>query len=134
MSQITENTLVIRTSVENKAIADLRNYGCDGINCIVRTDEYVCIVYDCNGDSPWDICERDDLMLPDMSGIVAIETNYGDGDEPWTRVFDDRKGYLVDCDENIFEYMKDVLNESDYLDFVERAEYTVGRYQYESEV
>ncbi|MBR6475397.1 MAG: hypothetical protein IKS98_08095 [Lachnospiraceae bacterium] len=126
MSCITENTLVVRASVENKAITDLRNYGCDGINCIVRTDEYVCVVYDCNGDSPWDICERDELLLPDMNGIVALETNYGDEDGPWTRVFDDRKGYLVDYDGSIFTYMKDILNESDYLDFVERAEYTIG--------
>ena len=126
MSCITENTLVIKASVENQVIADLRNYGCDGINCIVRTDEYVCVVYDCNGDSPWDILPSDEVQLQDMGGIVAIEINYGDEDGPWTRVFDDRKGYLVDYEDSICSYMKDILDRDSYIDFVERAEYTIG--------
>lgn len=125
MSCLTENTLVIRAGVENEAIADLRNYGCDGINCIVRTDEYVCVVYDCNGDSPWDILPSDEVQLQDMGGIVAIETNYGDEDGPWTRIFDEKKGYLVDYEDSIFSYMKGILDGDSYLDFVERAEYTI---------
>ena len=89
MSTITENTVIISPKYCEETEADLRKYGCSGIRRVFKNSKYAVYVFDCNGDSPWDIKNADECQMP-YDKIIALETNYGDSDGLWTR-FPSRK-------------------------------------------
>ena len=116
MSQITENTIIINTSDEDAFLEDVEKfkseYRLDGVNKVFGNNEYTIYVYDCNGDGPWEVGE--DVSLED---IPAIETNYGYGDEPWTRIDGD------DVDEPLKNHLKEFFPK-DYKSIRNQIGYT----------
>jgi hypothetical protein len=110
MSQITENTLIIKKSDEHNFEKDYDRYEDDyRLNHIQQVfdgrmddGEEICIyVLDCNGDLPWEL-ESDCLCQP-----IAMETYYFDDNELWTRL----KG--SDSDYSLKEYVIKNLTLSD---------------------
>ena len=113
MSMITENTVMVLAPAEQSMLNDLKEYGCDGIYKVYKDDDVVIYNFDCNGDSPWDILNNEDLEL-DWDSILALETNYGDGDGYWTRIRSD-DGYMIDIEETLAEWLsknhRDIYNQ-----------------------
>lgn len=122
MSCITENTVVIRMGATDRIIADLNEYGCSGINEVFMNDKIEIILFDCNGDSPWDIVNSDKLKAK-VDDILAIETNYGDGDSYWTRVWTDKYG-LSEYDGEILDWLHDNLELNEYYTVKDLIRYT----------
>lgn len=116
MSQITENTIVVKAEMEQQLLADAEKYadtyhGVSGFNRIYGNDEIVVYVFDANGDGPWEI-ENDTVEW------IALETNYLDGDEPWTRIDGE------DSDMTIAEWLKDQIPEEEYEKVVKAISYS----------
>ena len=95
MSMITENTVVIKQSALQRVLHDLYEYGCSNVKKVWSNDTKIVIIFDNNGDSPWDILTDYEAKKGD---ILAIETNYGDGDGYWTRVWTEYGESMYDGD------------------------------------
>ena len=121
MSMITENTVMVAAPAEQSMLNDLKEYGCDGIYKVYQDGDVVIYNFDCNGDSPWDILNNEDLEL-DWDSILALETNYGDGDGYWTRIRSD-DGYMIDIEETLAEWL-DKFHPGIYASVAEKIKYT----------
>ncbi len=116
MSMITENTIVVKANLEQQLLADAAKYAntyhrVSGFNRVYSNNEIVVYVFDANGDSPWEV-ESDTVEY------LALETDYLDGDDPWTRI--DGK----DCDITIAEWLKEKIPEEEYVKVVESISYS----------
>lgn len=114
MSCITENTVIVEAESKQSMLNDLVAYGCgDSVYIVYYDDNLVICNFDCNGDSPWDILDNEELELA-WDALIALETNYGDGDCCWTRVRSDA-GYMVDIEETLAEWLsknhRDIYNQ-----------------------
>lgn len=81
---ITENTIVIPVSEEQNFKQDVAKYEyshhrLSGINKVYEDADIIVYVFDANGDSPWEV--ESDIK----TNYIALETYYGDGEDPWTR-------------------------------------------------
>lgn len=121
MSCITENTIVIRPDAEERVMNDLKSYGCSGINSVWRNDKMVIILFDNNGDDPWDI-EGTDNLQADWEDFYVIETNYGDSDGYWTQVFEN--GCCVPYEGDAIDWLHDNLDLSEYHTVEDLIRYT----------
>lgn len=85
MSMITENTMIIKTENYDLFLKDVESFGTErrisNIETVYKSSDYMVIVFDCNGDAPWEI---DNTECP----YEVLETNYLTGDECsiWTRI------------------------------------------------
>jgi len=122
MSCITENTIVIKPDAEERVMNDLRGYGCSGINSVWRNDKMVIILFDNNGDNPWDI-EGINNLQADWEDFYVIETNYGDDDGYWTQVFVD--GHGVPYDGEALDWLYDNLDISEYYTVKDLIAYNI---------
>jgi len=122
MSQITENTVVIKPDAEERVMNDLADYGCSGINKVWSNDKMVIILFDNNGDNPWDI-EGIDNLQADWEDFYVIETNYEDDDGYWTQVFVDGCG--VPYDGEALDWLFDNLTFDEYQKVKELVVYTI---------
>lgn len=122
MSCITENTVVIKPNAVDRVMFDLQDYGCSGIKNVWSNDKMVIILFDCNGDNPWDI-QGTDHTQAGWDDILAIETNYGDGDGYWTQIITKEYGAGV-FDGELLDWLHDVLTEQEYNEVKPLIEYT----------
>jgi len=122
MSYITENTIVIKPDAEERVVNDLKEYGCSGINSVWRNDKMVIILFDNNGDNPWDI-EGTINLQADWEDFYVIETNYGDDDGYWTQVFVD--GQCVPYDGDALDWLCDNLDLSEYYTVKDLIAYNI---------
>lgn len=80
---ITENIVVVKTGDEQQLQDDFCRYQgthrLSKFNKVYGDTNIVVYVFDANGDSPWEL--ESDTVVP-----LALETNYLDGERPWTRV------------------------------------------------
>lgn len=116
MSQITENTIVVKAELEQQLLADAEKYAdtyhrVSGFNRVYGDDKIVVYVFDANGDGPWEV-ESDTVEY------LALETDYLDGDEPWTRINGE------DSDMTIAEWLKDQIPEEEYEKVVKAISYS----------
>ena len=118
MSQITENTMVIPTALCNFVEQDLSNYGCD-YKKVFQNKQIAIYNFDCNGDSPGDILDSDECKTP-YGEIMALETDYLDGDVPWTRFPKEDE----ETDVTIKEWIKDIVTEEEYKVIAEKIAYS----------
>ena len=124
MSCITENTVVCRPDAVGRVMTDLENYDSSyDYKEVFRNDKLVIIIFDCNGDSPWDIMPSSEQKTED-DDILAIETNYGDGDGYWTRIWTDKYG-LAGYDGELLDWLHDVLTEQEYNEVKPLIAYTI---------
>lgn len=85
MSQITENTIIIKNEIEEMFLEktkEIERITLDSVRCVFKNEEKCVYIFDSNGDA------GDDLSNAGIK-YLAIETNYLDGEEPWTRYFDE---------------------------------------------
>ena len=89
MSQITENTVIVRPEAETRCLEDLNsvNY-VSGIQKSFENKDMVIFIFDCNGDAPWEIEDSNTLQLDYQKDLLCLETNYLDGDVMWARTPD----------------------------------------------
>ena len=120
MSMITENTVVIKQSALQRVLHDLYGYGCSNIKKVWSNDTKIVIIFDNNGDSPWDILTDYEAKKGD---ILAIETNYGDGDGYWTRVWTEYGESMYDGE--LLDWLHDVLTEQEYNEVKPLIAYTI---------
>lgn len=122
MSCITENTVIVEAESKQSMLNDLVAYGCgDSVYIVYCDDNLVICNFDCNGDSPWDILDSEELELA-WDALIALETNYGDNDGYWTRVRSD-DGYMVDIEETLADWLKKNYHDI-YLQVVDKIKYT----------
>ena len=122
MSCITENTVVCKPDAEERVLNDLADYGCSGINKVWSNDKMVIILFDCNGDNPWDIQGTSNTQA-DWEDLLAIETNYGDGDGYWTQTITEEYGAGV-FDGELLDWLHDILTEQEYNEVKSLIGYT----------
>ena len=120
MSMITENTVVCRPDAVGRVMADLetsdesRNY-----KKLWHKDKFAVIIFDCNGDSPWDIQGTANTQA-DWEDILALETNYGDSDGYWTQILVEEN-----FDGELLDWLHDQLTEQEYNEVKELIQYTI---------
>ncbi len=86
MSQITENTVIVKPDAETRCLADLNSVSyVSKIQKAFENKDMVIFIFDCNGDAPWEIENSDSLTLDYQNDLICLETNYLDGDDMWTR-------------------------------------------------
>ena len=123
MSCITENTVIVEAESEQSMLNDLTAYGCgDSVYIVYRDNNLVICNFDCNGDSPWDILNSEELELA-WDALIALETNYGDSDGYWTRVRSN-DGYMVDIEETLADWLKENYPDI-YLQVADKIKYTI---------
>lgn len=121
MSMITENTIAIKPDAEERVMNDLAGYGCSGINKVFQNDKMVIILFDNNGDNPWDIQGTVNTQA-DWEDFYVIETNYGDSDGYWTQIFtpEDRQ----DSDKTFLHWVKHEVTPEEYAIIKKKTRYT----------
>lgn len=117
MSNITENTIVIRKEYENDLINDYKKYNVlyriMNFNKVYSNKDIVIYVFDSNGECPWEI-------EPDVkTKYIALETNYLDGESLWTRI----AGFKED-EITIEEWLQTIIPKKDYRDVVQKISYS----------
>lgn len=123
MSCITENTVIVEAESKQSMLNDLAEYGCgDSVYIVYCDDNLVICNFDCNGDSPWDILDSEELELA-WDALIAMETNYGDGDCCWTRVRSN-DGYMIDIEGTLADWLKENYHDI-YLQVVNKIKYTI---------
>lgn len=127
MSMITENTVVIKPDAEERVMNDLADYGCSGINKVWSNDKMIVILFDNNGDNPWDIQGTANTQA-DWEDILAIETNYGDEDDDgclyYTQVNTEEYG-MSPYDGELLDWLHDQLTEREYNKVKKLIAYTI---------
>jgi hypothetical protein len=121
---LTENTVVIKPEAEERIMADLEEYpSCRGINKVFQNDKMIIILFDNNGDNPWDI-EGTRNTHADWEDILFIETNYGNG-EYWSQVFDEKESYVVDTSMKFINWIRDKVNGVEYYTIKDVTRYNI---------
>lgn len=82
MSQITENTVVCKHTALDLIKSDLIAYGCEPKE-VYSNEAMAIVIFDCNGDAVWEV--QPEICKASFEDILALETNYLDGDGMWTR-------------------------------------------------
>lgn len=82
MSQITENTVVCKHTALDLIKSDLIAYGCEPKE-VYSNEAMAIVIFDCNGDAVWEV--QPEICKSSYEDILALETNYLDGDGMWTR-------------------------------------------------
>ena len=123
MSCITENTVVIKSNAVDRVMFDLQDYGCSGIKNVWSNDKMVVILFDNNGDSPWDIKGTANTQAQ-WDDILALETNYGDDDGYWTQIITEEYG-AAHFDGELLDWLHDVLTEQEYNEVKPLIAYTI---------
>ena len=107
MSMITENTIVIKACDEASLMEDYKKY-CrdyrmgDSLCKVFANDDIAVFVFDANGDAPWEIEQT-------KADYLALETNYFDGEEPWTRIKGKEENEMT-----IDKWLCEILSGDDY--------------------
>lgn len=121
MSMITENTVIVKPEAEDRLLEDLSsvNY-VSGVQKAFENNDMVIYIFDCNGDAPWEIENSDSLKLDYQNDLIAIETNYLDGDGYWTRT---PKGDIKEA--NLYMWLKGKVSKSELKLIIKRTEYSI---------
>ena len=130
MSQITENTIVVKPEAEIQLVQDLQKasglfFRVRNIKCVFKNKNYVVYVFDANGDVPWEVTTDRNIFGLNINGdVLGVETVYGEGDR-WTRVLDKKKGFLVDTNWWLATYMKRNLSAKEFEVYRKGTQYTM---------
>ncbi len=118
MSQITECTLVVKLDQVEKVWSDFKEFEDPHrlsdfkLNYKNEIEDIAIFIFDCNGDNPWASyeCEAEYLLA---------ETNYLDGDEPWTTGPESDYEQLM-----VEEWLSKKLSPDDFKEAVSKIAYT----------
>ncbi len=124
MSQITENTVIIKPDAEARLLEDLNSVDyVSGIYKAFENKDMIIYNFDCNGDVPWEIEDSSTLKLDYQNDLIALETNYLDGDSYWTRT---PKGDIEEA--NLILWLKGKVTKAELKTIKKHTEYSlVGR-------
>lgn len=115
MSNITENTIVIKSS--DRSIFEEQIDKSEALYpmCIYQDKDICIFTFDYNGDNPWyqGVLEIDYLMN---------EINYLDGEEPLTEIFID--GMLTEVNYHTIAALKALFPEKDFYPIVQKIAYS----------
>lgn len=124
MSMLTENTVVIKPEAEERIMADLGEcLSCRGINKVFQNDKMAIILFDNNGDNPWDMKGTLNTHA-DWEDILFIETNYGNG-EYWSQVFDEKEGFVIDTNQKFIDWVRNKVNGVEYYTIKDVTRYNI---------
>ena len=126
MSQVTENTILIRKEAEEDLLHDLT---CEevsfcrirGVRKVFDGKRHVLYVFDCNGNQPWDVADKGVLKLKTRD-VLCTETGFGEG-ETWTRL--GRDGYLWDTPMPLKDAIRPYIPEGEYERVVNDIAYSI---------
>lgn len=124
MSQITENTVIIKPDAEARLLEDLNSVDyVSGIYKAFENKDMIIYNFDCNGDAPWEIEDSSTMKLDYQNDLIALETNYLDGDSYWTRT---PKGDIEEA--NLILWLKGKVTKAELKTIKKHTEYSlVGR-------
>lgn len=124
MSQITENTVIIKPDAEARLLEDLNSVDyVSGIYKAFENKDMIIYNFDCNGDVPWEIEDSSTMKLDYQNDLIALETNYLDGDGYWTRT---PKGDVKEA--NLILWLKGKVTKAELKTIRKHTEYSlVGR-------
>lgn len=124
MSQITENTVIIKPDAEARLLEDLNSVDyVSGIYKAFENKDMIIYNFDCNGDVPWEIEDSSTMKLDYQNDLIALETNYLDGDSYWTRT---PKGDIEEA--NLILWLKGKVTKAELKTIKKHTEYSlVGR-------
>lgn len=124
MSQITENTVIIKPDAEARLLEDLNSVDyVSGIYKAFENKDMIIYNFDCNGDAPWEIENSSTMKLDYQNDLIALETNYLDGDSYWTRT---PKGDIEEA--NLILWLKGKVTKAELKTIKKHTEYSlVGR-------
>lgn len=102
MSMITENTIIIKTENYDLFLKDVESFGTErrisNIETVYKSSDYMVIVFDCNGDVPWEI---DNTECP----YEVLETNYLTGEDDAIVTFSDENDDIR-CSDLLDKYVE----------------------------
>lgn len=115
MSQMTENTLVIKNEYIGKLKEVIKKDDSSSLSfydfvLIYQNETITIFIFDCNGNP---------LCIDENIEYEILETNYLDGEEYWTQT---REG---DTDKTAVELLKDIVPEVDYIFLPQQLEYSI---------
>lgn len=93
MSMITENTAVVKAEFGQMALKDIENdsyFSNADAKIVYENSEIAVIIFDSNGDPIWEMRPEECKLPPEA--LLALETNYLDGEGPYMWLPDDLEG------------------------------------------
>lgn len=124
MSQITENTVVIKPTEQHHIMiaydVESRLSRMRNLKKVYHSEKTIIYTFDCNGDPFYYNHEEYNLECD------VIETNYFDNEPLYTRVRK-KNGVLEDTRLHAYNYIKKMIGEGEYLKIKDSLRYSDGR-------